>query len=667
MLPLSPLSGFPSPGPTEDMHGADLSPHGSPLTLTSQSTPFNFHHESEEAHSTLLRYPPSFRPSGFPAQSHLEVVDTSVSDTEQEQLGADFDRLLIEAEASRFVFSQPEVLKDITKDDVQLYAQLAQFFLNLPPTLRSAQRQQALAQAINQRYASGRTLLHQAVRDHEVSVNEVRLLLAGGADINVQQWQNGPSPLEELIRHGQAEKWAPFREAGIRPEREINSYCLLFWAISDRRTAMVKALLETGANPNVMSRTRRTKTPLQHIAAEGFFAYHKEIAELKSIAKLLVDHHADVNRRGGGSPDTPLHLACKDGNAELASFLLNAGARTDCLNAKKQTPLEVATAAQHRNCVALLKAHGSSMRPMPILSWRSPTRSERAREMEHTDTVAPRGKRTHFDETAAGANHRETSSSSSDGTVFTVATGGRPVVEGTSTMTSEEIRRQPTGFAPWPASGQLKPQQLPMQHTPLPEAYARSQIAALQPRGRDAQKLQVAMPHHTFNAIGNFDQFVQWPPLWMQQALPPAVDDRQSVSRTSVSSSPSVMDLPSDPANSARNNPFALRRPVSLQHELAGESQVDSFAVNHARRDEYGSYTPTSRGIAAALFNATAQDGQPLFPTNLESAQKAFLQGGYAHRDVLGDLTPRSREISKVLYDAENTHTSPSPDAPPVA
>jgi ankyrin repeat protein len=632
MLPLSPLSGFPSPGPTEDMHGADLSPHGSPLTLTSQSTPFNFHHESEAAHSALPTDPLSVRPLGFPPQSPPKVVDTCVSESAQEHLGAEFDRLLTKVEASRYKLTQPGVLEDITKDHVKLYANLAQFFLNLPPTLRSAQRQQALAQAINKPDSSGSTLLHLAVRDHEVSANEVKWLLVGGANIAAQCSENGRTPLEELIRNGHADKWAPFREAGVDPNTEIESYSLLFWAMNDHRTEMVEALLKTGANPNVASQSYNARTPLQDIALKSHYSFYKDIAE------LLVKHRADVNLRGRGR-DTPLHLACKGGNTSLARLLLDYGARTDYHNGKKQTPLEVARTARHPECAELLEKY------------------ERTRNTKQTETVAPPEKRTRLDEIAAGAHHRETSSSSSNETVSTVATAGRPLVAGASTSMFEEIPRppQPTGFAPWPASSQLKPQQLP------------TQIAALEQWARDAQRFQAAMRHQNFNAIQKFDQFVQGQPLRMQQALRPAADERPSLSRTSVSSSPSVMDFPSDAANSLRNDRFALRRPVPLQHELAGESHVDSFAENHARRDEYGSYTPTSRGIAAALFNATAQDGQPLFPTNLASAQKAFLQGGYAHRDVLGDLTPRSREISKVLYDAENTHTSPSPDAPPVA
>jgi hypothetical protein len=120
-----------------------------------------------------------------------------------------------------------------------------------------------------------------------------------------------------------------------------------------------------------------------------------------------------------------------------------------------------------------------------------------------------------------------------------------------------------------------------------------------------------------------------------------------AAAQASTSPASATVTSQDNPARNARPEP---RRPTTLQMSI--------FADEYAHKDELGSLTPTSRGIATALYNATAPAEQPRFLITLPSPQVAFLQGGYAHKDVIGDLTPRSRNFSKVLYEAEHSRMS---------
>jgi ankyrin repeat protein len=288
---------------------------------------------------------------------------TSVNGMVQDRLGPEFDRLLTEAVASRLEFppvdavtstasanahSQRSRLKDVTKDMAKLHARLSRFFGGLPPGIRSVQRGQALAQAISKPDSYGRTLLHAAIQEREVSVNDVRGLLEGGANVAARSWHDDRAALVDLIRYGSVEKLAPFWAAGVQPNTEIDFRSLLSWAIGFERTEMVEALLKAGSSPDLKSQTYNARTLLQDLADKNASVLCHEIAQ------LLVEYRADVNRCGRGR-DTPLHLACKHGNEDLVRLLLEAGAKTHYLNAKRQTPLDVARARGHSNCVALLE------------------------------------------------------------------------------------------------------------------------------------------------------------------------------------------------------------------------------------------------------------------------------------------------------------------------
>ena len=92
----------------------------------------------------------------------------------------------------------------------------------------------------------------------------------------------------------------------------------LLAAVSANRTTEVRDLLSRGADPNSLARTHAEETALSIAAQFGYV----------ETAQALLDKHAHVNLRNGGSIDgyTPLMMAAHQGHPEMVEVLFNAGA-----------------------------------------------------------------------------------------------------------------------------------------------------------------------------------------------------------------------------------------------------------------------------------------------------------------------------------------------------
>lgn len=132
--------------------------------------------------------------------------------------------------------------------------------------------------------------------------------------------------LTEAIKFGQLDilqRLLQERELDITMQTPHCKKGLIYAALhdcpSERKTAVVKVLLEHGADPNRVY-ALITQTPLQRAVEDG---------ELE-IAKLLVEYGADVNSVGSSTSPmkqkAPLYLAARHGLAQLVHFFFAHGA-----------------------------------------------------------------------------------------------------------------------------------------------------------------------------------------------------------------------------------------------------------------------------------------------------------------------------------------------------
>ena len=143
----------------------------------------------------------------------------------------------------------------------------------------------------------------------------------------------------------------------------------IFDAYKSKNHKKLEQLLEKGANPNQLDKTR--KLPLMFDAAwdnnvavmELLHKYGGRVDDEAGVSnitpllaacqqnsfeavKFLVSKGADVNRRFvQAGNQTPIRFACKTGNIELVSFLLENGAKIEDTPDDKITPIIQAVTA----------------------------------------------------------------------------------------------------------------------------------------------------------------------------------------------------------------------------------------------------------------------------------------------------------------------------------
>ncbi|OAG35173.1 hypothetical protein AYO21_10632 [Fonsecaea monophora] len=121
----------------------------------------------------------------------------------------------------------------------------------------------------------------------------------------------------------------------------------IIWAAKKGHVAMVKLLLERGAN--VESEDRWGQTPLSLAAGSGH----------EATVKLLLEHGANIESKD--SIRTPLSFAAGNGHEAIAKLLLERGANVKSEDRWGQTPLSFAAQNGHEAIVKLLLEHGANI------------------------------------------------------------------------------------------------------------------------------------------------------------------------------------------------------------------------------------------------------------------------------------------------------------------
>lgn len=118
----------------------------------------------------------------------------------------------------------------------------------------------------------------------------------------------------------------------------------------------VKLLLSFGANAAGDS----GYPPLYNAANSHVPSKERSSAAGKEVAELLIQAGANVNGRSGSGDQTPLHMAARRGNVNVAEALLNAGADIEARDTKGETPLRRAVNCGHPEFAKLLLERGAN-------------------------------------------------------------------------------------------------------------------------------------------------------------------------------------------------------------------------------------------------------------------------------------------------------------------
>jgi ankyrin repeat protein len=113
-----------------------------------------------------------------------------------------------------------------------------------------------------------------------------------------------------------------------------------------KRPAVAKVLIEHGADVNMASKPA------------GFTPLHSAVADdageaTKDLVRMLLDANADPNARSA-TDGTPVHTAAFTGNIPVLQLLLAYGGDPAAADNKGRTPLDVARERHHSEAAALL-------------------------------------------------------------------------------------------------------------------------------------------------------------------------------------------------------------------------------------------------------------------------------------------------------------------------
>ncbi len=186
--------------------------------------------------------------------------------------------------------------------------------------------------------------LISAVRSEDI--NQVRTLLASGADVNQLQG-DGAAALHWAAHRNNQELASLLIEAGanINAANELGATALWLASINGS-PGMLQLLLEAGADANVS--LTMGETPLMSAARSG---------NLESVS-LLLDHGADVNLAEEERGQTALMWAVAQSHADVAQLLLVNGAD---INMRSKVWYQLENTAGNTNPSGNFKmAHGGS-------------------------------------------------------------------------------------------------------------------------------------------------------------------------------------------------------------------------------------------------------------------------------------------------------------------
>lgn len=201
---------------------------------------------------------------------------------------------------------------------------------------------------------------------------KVRLLLSKGANVNARS-KLGRTPLLIAAAYdgaGEAALLLIEKSADVNA-RDNSGNSVLAQAASSNNVEVARLLIARGAQVNTVD--EGGFTPLLNAAGNG--------DRSAAMVKLLLEHGAQVNVKSGDTAEivkngpllighvTPLQWAAAEGDYETVEALVKAGADVNAKDVRNATPLVFAVATDHANpkVVQLLLANGAAREP--ALEW----------------------------------------------------------------------------------------------------------------------------------------------------------------------------------------------------------------------------------------------------------------------------------------------------------
>jgi len=221
----------------------------------------------------------------------------------------------------------------------------------------------------NAQQADGATALHWAVYRQDMAM--VTALIAAGADVNAAN-RLGASALYIAAKSGHSSFIDSLLKAGADPNLGLKiGETPIMTAARSGAGPGVRQLIAAGADVNARESSRH-QTALMWAAAQGHV----------DVARALIDAGAELDARSkirpmlmfadaanGGAFDqgvmeqlggfSPLLFASRQGDVEMASLLLDAGADIDGVAGNGASPLVVATHSGHPALARFLLAQGA--------------------------------------------------------------------------------------------------------------------------------------------------------------------------------------------------------------------------------------------------------------------------------------------------------------------
>jgi ankyrin repeat protein len=196
----------------------------------------------------------------------------------------------------------------------------------------------------------------------------IERLLAAGVDPNFAN-PGGETVLMNASRTGRVDaiKLLLDRGANVNARESERGQTALMWAVLENHADAVKLLLARGADINAKTTARTIKgeyTPARPAAASGPGIIRQRALPTAEggmtallfavrdgnmpMTRLLLDSGADI-LLASANDTSPLIIAILNGQAEIASYLLNRGANPNAIDAYKRGPLFAAIELRNFN------------------------------------------------------------------------------------------------------------------------------------------------------------------------------------------------------------------------------------------------------------------------------------------------------------------------------